>query len=321
MYFCWPQALVALLVSPVMMIGGWCGQKVQKKLQNLSNDKAKEGDLLCGDAIVNYKTTQSFGNNQMVVKKYIEFMEPVFKANNWAHFKTGMSYGFSNFGMYLVFSVMFYAGGLIQENFKGEFNGTDIFISLFAIFFGASNAANAFSAAPDIGKARAAAERIFKIIDYPSKIDACALDENSAKIRIKSVEDIKGKVEFQNVWFRYPTRKEDFVLKGLNLTIQPNEQVALVGESGCGKSTFVNLLMRFYDVDQGAILLDNVNIKDYNLHDLRSAISLVMQEPIIFNYNILENILYGKLDATNTEVLEACEISNAREFIEKENSL
>lgn len=89
-------------------------------------------------------------------------------------------------------------------------------------------------------------------------------------------------------------------MKGLNLKINPGQSVALVGESGCGKSTFVNLLMRFYDADQGEILFDGVNVKEYNLHDLRMAISLVMQEPIIFNYTILENILYGKLDATNS---------------------
>lgn len=90
----------------------------------------------------------------------------------------------------------------------------------------------------------------------------------------------------------------------------------MVGESGCGKSTFVNLLMRFYDVDSGEILLDGVNIKDYNLHDLRRAVSLVMQEPIIFNYSILENILYGDLDASNEQVHSACQLSNSLEFIE-----
>jgi len=91
-----------------------------------------------------------------------------------------------------------------------------------------------------------------------------------------SAQNITGHIEFKDVWFRYPTRKEDFVLRGLNLLIKPNEQVALVGESGCGKSTFVNLLMRFYDVDFGKILLDGINIKEYNLHSLRQKISLVM---------------------------------------------
>ena len=92
------------------------------------------------------------------------------------------------------------------------------------------------------------------------------------------------------------------LLNGLTFEIMPGESVALVGESGCGKSTFVNLMMRFYDPDFGEILLDGVNIKDYNLHELRKAVSLVMQEPIIFNYSILENMLYGKLDANNSEI-------------------
>ncbi len=127
---------------------------------------------------------------------------------------------------------------------------------------------------------------------------------------------MKGKIEFKNVWFRYPTRKEDFVLKDFCIVINPCETVALVGESGCGKSTFVNLMMRFYDVDFGEILLDGINIKNYNLHELRKAVSLVMQEPIIFNYSILENVLYGKVNAKNSEVLEATEIANCTEFIE-----
>lgn len=130
------------------------------------------------------------------------------------------------------------------------------------------------------------------------------------------IEKVRGEIEFKDVWFRYPTRKEDFVMKGLNIKINPNESVALVGESGCGKSTFVNLLMRFYDIDSGEILLDGVNINEYNLHDLRNVISLVMQEPIVFNYSILENLLYGKLNATNTEIYNATTIANANEFIE-----
>lgn len=100
------------------------------------------------------------------------------------------------------------------------------------------------------------------------------------------------------------------------MTVNPGDHVALVGESGCGKSTFVNLLMRFYDVDFGDIFLDDVNIKEYNLHDLRKGISLVMQEPIIFNYSILENILYGKIDASNSEILNSTNLANATEFIE-----
>jgi len=101
------------------------------------------------------------------------------------------------------------------------------------------------------------------------------MDKNKSLKKLNK-DQVTGKIEFKNVWFRYPTRKNEFVLRGLTLTILPNESVALVGESGCGKSTFVNLMMRFYDPDYGQILLDGVDIKEYNLHDLRKAISLVM---------------------------------------------
>ena len=134
------------------------------------------------------------------------------------------------------------------------------------------------------------------------------MEKDGKHIKV-DMNTFRGKIQFVNVWFRYPTRKEDFVLRGFNLTVNPQESVALVGESGCGKSTFVNLVMRFYDVDDGEILIDDVNIKDYDLHSLRTAISLVMQEPIIFNYSILGNILYGKLDAPNSEVQHVCEMA------------
>jgi len=126
-----------------------------------------------------------------------------------------------------------------------------------------------------MGKAVAAAERIFGIIEHPSTINAIEIDQDTTYKRLP-LESVKGKIEFRNVWFRYPTRTEDFVLRGMNITINPQESVALVGESGCGKSTFVNLLMRFYDPDQGEIYLDGVDIRTLNLHDLRTAISLVM---------------------------------------------
>ena len=110
-------------------------------------------------------------------------------------------------------------------------------------------------------------------------------------------------------------------MKGLNLKISPNETVALVGESGCGKSTIVSLLLRFYDVNYGKITIDGVDIKDYNLRQLRHQISLVMQEPTLFNYSILENILYGDANASNSEVKEAAQIANALEFIDSKSLL
>ena len=134
-------------------------------------------------------------------------------------------------------------------------------------------------------------------------------------------KDFKGDIEFDNVWFRYPTRKNEWVLKGLTMKINANETVALVGESGCGKSTIVALLLRFYDIDHGRILIDGKDIKSFNVNHLRRHMGLVMQEPTLFNYTFAENILYGQSNALNSEILEAAKAANALEFIEQAKEL
>lgn len=120
---------------------------------------------------------------------------------------------------------------------------------------------------------------------------------------------------FKDVWFRYPTRKEQWVLKGISFTIKSHETVGLVGQSGSGKSTITQLIYRFYDPQFGQIFIDGVDIKQYNLHSLRACFGLVQQEPLLFNYSIRDNILYSKQDSKDEDILKACQISNALEFI------
>lgn len=148
---------------------------------------------------------------------------------------------------------------------------------------------------------------MFKITEIPSEINAVEIGSGAKKVPT----DFKGEIEFQNIWFRYPTRKDHWVFKGLNLKINHKETIAIVGESGQGKSTLVSLLMRFYDPQFGKILVDGVNITDYDISQLRSRMGLVMQEPTLFNYTIRENILYGKLTASNEEIQVCCDKANA----------
>jgi len=168
--------------------------------------------------------------------------------------------------------------------------GEEVFVAIFAMIFGAYDAGQATTFGPDIGKATQAAVKVFKITDVPSEINAVDIPEDSVPVPAS----FKGEIEFRDVWFRYPLRPKQWVFKGLNLKINPKDCIAIVGESGQGKSTFINLLMRFYDADFGHIYIDGIDIKKYNIRELRQRMGLVMQEPTLFNYTIKENVLYGK---------------------------
>ncbi|MDA3943182.1 MAG: ABC transporter ATP-binding protein [Bacteroidetes bacterium] len=155
-----------------------------------------------------------------------------------------------------------------------------------------------------IQKGIASAERIFEILDAEEVI--------TEKKDAKAVNTFKSKIEYRNVSFSYG---KDPVLKGVNFTVEKGKLIALVGESGGGKSTLVDLLPRFYDVVDGAITLDGIDLRDYKIDDLRSLMGIVTQESILFNDSVFNNIAFGKLDATMEQVIEAAKVANAHEFI------
>lgn len=156
--------------------------------------------------------------------------------------------------------------------------------------------------------------RVFKITDTPTLINAVDIPKEAIEVP----ETFQGTIEFKNVWFRYPMRPKHWVFKGLSLKINPKDSIAIVGESGQGKSTLILLLMRFYDIDKGDILIDGISIKDYNIASLRQRMGLVMQEPTLFSYSVMENVLYGNSTASNQAIIEACGIANSRVFVESD---
>ncbi|CAF1398437.1 unnamed protein product, partial [Adineta steineri] len=131
----------------------------------------------------------------------------------------------------------------------------------------------------------------------------------------KKPETIKGDIEFKDVTFSYPTRQESCILQNFSMKISSGKTIALVGASGCGKSTIIQLIQRFYDPDNGQILIDGHDIKTLNVAWLRSHIGIVSQEPVLFDGSIEENIRLGKLDATDEEVIAAAKLANAHNFI------
>lgn len=149
-------------------------------------------------------------------------------------------------------------------------------------------------------------ERVFEAMDEPVDID----DKPDAQI----LPEIAGRVEFRNVTFGYEPEK--IILKNVSFTVEPGQSVALVGPTGAGKSTVVNLISRFYDVQGGEVLVDGYNVSDVTLNSLRSQMGIMLQDSFIFSGTIEENVKYGRLDATMSQVHEACHVVHADEFIE-----
>jgi len=156
-----------------------------------------------------------------------------------------------------------------------------------------------------IQSARAAGERVFDILDHEQ--------ERSETRTVKLTKPVRGEVIYENVGFEYDADRP--VLKGISLHTRPGEMIALVGPTGAGKSTLVNLLSAFYEFGQGTITIDGQNVADISLASLREHIAVVSQEPFLFNGTIRENILYGKLDATDKEIIAAAQAANCHDFI------
>ena len=167
-------------------------------------------------------------------------------------------------------------------------------------------------------KAKISFKSVYSILDTKTLIDP-TLEANKNKI---SAKNITGRIELRNVWFAYPTRPDQIILKGVNMEINPGESIALVGYSGCGKSTIIQLIERFYDVEdnpkdeshKGGIFFDDINIKDINLYELRKKIGLVSQEPSLFKRSVMENVRYGRLGAKDHEVKTAAKQACIEKF-------
>ncbi|CAF4536851.1 unnamed protein product, partial [Rotaria magnacalcarata] len=159
-----------------------------------------------------------------------------------------------------------------------------------------------------MGSSLSAARGFFDLFDRTPTIDNGSVDG-------RQLENFQGQIEFNQVEFSYPSRPTIRVLNKFQLTIEPGQSVALVGRSGCGKSTVIQLLQRFYDVTHGKVCLDGVDIRDLNIHWLRSQFSLANQEPILFDMTIAENIAYGKVNPSLEDIIEAATKANIHQFV------
>lgn len=319
MFFSWRMALFTIAASPVMIIGvvamsrlQWGNKKGKSKQENDNNkvDVYEKSNALLSDVIINYRTVIGLGQKNVdgiVTKFQLLLVEPARKKVRNAHFG-GFFFGYSNCARILFLGIVFYIASWVVRTWTDE--ADDVYLAIWILFSTCMGAGVAMSNVPSVSKAKASAQNIFQIIDTPSLLDVREQDPN------KQTQISKGEIVFKDVNFTYPMREKLPVLSDFNMKIEATKKIALVGHSGCGKSTITNLLLRFYNINSGKIEIDGIDLNDYDIKSLRRQIGFVMQEPVLFNTSIKENILYGELDASDEQVLKVAEMANALTFIE-----
>lgn len=294
---------VVPLVAVAAVIFGRFIRSYSKKVQ----DKVAESQVIVEETMQGISIVKAFANEWYEIARYKTQIKEVIQIA----IKGGKYRGyFASFIIFCLFgaivAVVWYG---VQLSIAGEMSvGQLISFVLYSTFVGASFGGIAELYA-QIQKAIGATERVFELLDEtPEKIQGTTAHQ--------SIEKIKGNVNFKNVAFKYPSRKEMEVLKDVSFTAQFGQKIAIVGPSGAGKSTIASLLLRFYSIAEGSIEIDNKNIYDYDLEQLRGNMSIVPQDVILFGGTIRENIAYGKPNASEEEILAAALQANAYNFIE-----
>ncbi|EKX53578.1 hypothetical protein GUITHDRAFT_100562 [Guillardia theta CCMP2712] len=266
----------------------------------------QKATAIASEAVAGLRTVAAFSAEEKVEDLYHSALDSDTGGQRKTALAAGVGQGFSLFTMFFLYYCGFAGGAYLMDHHGYTFK--DVLQVFFSVTFMGMAAGMAGSLAPDIAKGKPALIAIFKLIDRVPKIDI--QDEGGER-----PASVKGDIELRNVHFAYPARPEAQIFSGLNLTINAGQTVALVGSSGSGKSTIISLIERFYEPDQGQVLLDGKDIKTLNLSWLRSHLGLVSQEPVLFATSIYENILYGREDARKEEVYEAAKRANAYDFI------
>jgi ATP-binding cassette subfamily B (MDR/TAP) protein 1 len=221
-------------------------------------------------------------------------------------------YAISQAVTFFVIALIFWYGSRLVSTFK--YSIFQFFVGLMSTTFGSIQAGNVFSFVPDISSAKGAGSDIIKLMDSIPEIDA-----ESTEGKTLNAEDVQGEITLQNIHFRYPTRPGIRVLRGLSLKVEPGTYIALVGASGCGKSTVIQLLERFYSPIAGEIYLDGTSISEFNVQEYRKHIALVSQEPTLYAGTVRFNILLGAIkphdEVTQEEIETACRHANILDFI------
>ena len=299
----WELALFSVLFLP--MVGLIIGNIVKKLRYPASKSQQKMGELVSvlDESLGGIKIVKTYSATEYIKDKFHDLNQTLSDTLLWMARRQQLASPMSEFlGITAVAIILVFGGSLVMN---GSLSAAG-FIAFIAAFSQITRPVRAFiDQFANVNQGVAAGERIFEVLDSANQITDAA--------DAKEFEGFNDKIEFRDVRFSYDESRE--IIKGVSFEVRKGETVALVGPSGGGKSTLSELMERFYDTDSGDILIDGVSIRDYKQESLRAAMSLVSQETVLFNDTIKSNIALGRLDATDEEIVEACKVANAHNFI------
>ncbi|KAM3147561.1 hypothetical protein pb186bvf_000368 [Paramecium bursaria] len=314
----WQLALVVTATLPALSIFTGIFAVIIQTSEIATQKAYSDAGAFAEQAINAIKTVKMLDGEDHEHVNYSRCLVKAAQTSIKYNFGIGLSFGLVFGAMIWSYALGFWYGAkLISEKTHNDNSGNmytvgDVLIIFFAILTGGFSLGQAGPCVQYFAKGRAAAVKVFAILDRQPKI------LNPANPR--SLGKFNGEILIKNVTFRYPNKQDLVILDNITLRIPSGKKVALVGESGCGKSTIMQLVERFYDTESGEILFggeNGINVKDVSLLDLRSRIGMVGQEPVLFATSIRENLRYGKTDATEDEMIEALKKVNAWDFVSK----
>ncbi|KAJ1957947.1 hypothetical protein GGI12_004874, partial [Dipsacomyces acuminosporus] len=308
----WKLAFICLCVLPFIIgSAAFMGKKIAKWVTFAQDHTAASG-AVADEVLGGIRTVTAFNGQKRELARYYEKIQDAYEFGKKKGIVLGAGIGAIQFFLFVMFCVGFNFG--IWQISIRQMTPQEVLNVIFALLIGGFSLGGNAPNLSAISTAQGCAAKVYAIIDRKSPIDP--LDTETGK----KVEKLQGKISFTNVHFNYPSRPNIPILKGFNLEIRPGQKVALVGESGCGKSTTIGLIERFYDPHEGEVLIDDLSIKEYNIGSLRHRIGIVTQEPVLFATTIMQNIKWGAIDPENNpptdeEVIEAAKAANAHQFI------
>lgn len=298
---------IMLLTFPVVVIIAMIFGRYIRQISKKRQDELANTNVIVEETLQSFTVVKSFTNEWYEALRYGRSIDKVVQISLKFARTRGLFFIFIITVLFGAIFFILWRGALLVQS--GEMQVGDLFsFILYTAFIGGAigGLGNLYT---ELISAIGATERIQEILDRPGEVQP-------SNVPLQPHEQLTGAITYRDVAFRYPSRPDMEVLRGINLRIEPGQKVALVGASGAGKSTIVQLLLQFYKIDEGAILVDDKSIYEYDLLKYRQNIAIVPQEVLLFGGTIRENILYGKPNASDAEVTQAAQQANAWDFIQ-----